>query len=408
MLHYQLTDFGTPAFNQNPFPIWEHLRTTEPFYCMDLPHGMHAWMVTPYDDVLMILKDPRFVRDIRKVIPEGVLERMYPHLESEAGRLLRQQMMSLDPPEHTRLRQLVSKAFTPRMIEQLRDRIQHIADELLDRAEPRGQMDLIGDFAFLLPVTVICEMLGVPVEDRDKFRTWSHALVTREDKGEGARSNMGLPPEIDEFIAYVRALIAEKRSHPDEKLLNQLIRVEEAGEKLSEDEVISMTLLLLVAGHETTVNLIGNGTLALLLHPQQLHRLQADPSLITAAIEELLRYSAPITMTQRWANENVEMHGKLISEGDMVYLAVMAANTDPTHFPAPEELNITREENEHLAFGKGMHFCLGAPLARLEGQTALQTLLRRLPDLHLSVNPDELKWQASLGFRGLQTLPVAF
>jgi cytochrome P450 len=402
MLHYKLTDFGTPAFNQNPSPVWEQLRATEPLYCMDLPGGAHAWMIVRYDDVLTILKDPRFVRDVRKVIPEEVLKRVYPQLDSVAGNVLRQQMMNFDPPEHTRLRHLVSKAFTPRMVEQLHERIAQIADELLDEVEPRRQMDLIGDFAFVLPVTVICEMLGVPAEDRDKFRTWSHALVS------GERFSTELPPEVDEFMAYVRALIAEKRSHPDEKLLSQLIRLEEAGDKLSEDELISMTLLLLVAGHETTVNLIGNGALDLLLHPQQMRKLQADSSLITTAIEEVLRYSAPITMTQRWANEDVEMDGKLITRGDMVYLALMAANADPARFSAPEELNITREENQHLAFGKGIHFCLGAPLARLEGQIALKTLLRRMPDLHLSVNPDELKWRASLGFRGLQALPVEF
>ncbi len=339
--------------------------------------------------------------DIRKIVPENILEQMYPQFASESARLMMQQMMDLDPPEHTRLRQLVSKAFTPRMIEQLRPQIQRLTDELLDRVEPRGQMDLIADFAGPLPVRVISEMLGVPLEDSDKFRTWSHALVSSE-------TSTQLPPETDQFIAYVRTLIAEKRSHPDEKLLSQLIRIEEAGDRLSEGELISMTLLLLVAGYETTVNLIGNGTLDLLLHPQQMNRLQADPSLITATVEELLRYSAPITMTRRLAGEDVELYGKHIAKGDAVYLALMAANADPAHFSAPEELNITREEQDHLAFGKGIHTCLGAPLARLEGQIAIGTLLRRLPDLHLTVRPEELKWRPSLGFRGLQALPVAF
>ncbi|QBD74932.1 cytochrome P450 [Ktedonosporobacter rubrisoli] len=403
MPDYTLADFGTPAFNQNPFPIWEQLRQNEPLYRMDLPDGSHAWMITHYDDILAISKDPRFIRDAKKLVPEEVRENMPPSVAA-VRRMLGQQMMNADPPEHTRLRQLVSKAFTPRMVEQLRGRIQQITDELLDRVEAHGQMDLIADFAFLLPVTVICEMLGVPVEDRDKFRVWSSFLVKPREE----QSQMEFLTILNGFIDYIKALLEEKRSYPDEKLLSRLIRVEEAGDKLSQDELISMAFLLLVAGYETTVNLIGNGSLALLLHPQQMRKLQKEPALIVNAVEELLRYSAPITLTQRWANEDVELHGKHIARGDAVYLALMAANHEPAHFPNPEELDLAREPNEHLAFGKGLHFCLGAPLARLEGQIALQTLLRRFPNLHLTVKPEELKWRASLGFRGLQALPVAF
>jgi cytochrome P450 len=405
MPHYTLTEFTSPKFKHDPFPILQDLRTTAPLYRYELSDGRTAWMVTRYDDVLAILKDSRFVKDIRHALPPEIAAQVTSHSEAQAN-MIRHHMLSSDPPDHTRLRHLVSKAFTPRMIEQMRPRIQQIADELLDQVQERGQMDLIADFAFPLPITVICELLGVPVEDRQKFRAWSNALL---DRSGILIANTEPPAELGEFAHYLQALVAEKRERPDDRLVSQLVGVEESGDKLAENELISMIWLLLIAGHETTVNLIGNGVLALLQHPEQWRKLQDDPALVGSAVEELLRYTAPVMVsTGRWASEDVEMHGMVIARGDMVQLSLMAANIDPGRFPAPEELDITREENEHLAFGKGIHFCLGAPLARLEGQIALGTLLRRLPGLHLNVSSEELHWRPGLLLHGLQELPVAF
>ncbi len=404
MSHYTMRDFTSPDLKQNPFPVLKELRTTAPLYRFEIPNGKHAWMVTRYDDVLAIIKDPRIVKDIRRVLPPESAASFISR--SDALSMIRFHMLSSDPPDHTRLRRLVSKVFTPRMIEQLRPRVQQITDELLDQVQSQGQMDLISDFAFPLPITVICEMLGVPVEDRQKFRVWSNAFVDRSGLFQEDTEEL---PELGEFVHYLQALIKEKRERPDDRLVSQLVRVEEAGDKLSENELISMIFLLLVAGHETTVNLIGNGVLELLQHPDQWHQLQADPSLVRTAVEEILRYTSPVMVgTGRWASENIEMHGTVIAKGDLVWISLMAANTDPERFSAPEELDITREENEHLAFGKGIHYCLGAPLARLEGQVALLTLVRRLPDLHLKVQPEELRWRPGLLIHGLQELPVAF
>jgi cytochrome P450 len=404
MPHYTMIDFTSPDFKQDPFPAMRDLRTNTPMYRFELPNGQHAWMVTRYDDVLALIKDPRIVKDIRRVLPPESVANFVSH--SDVLSMLRLHMLSSDPPDHTRLRRLVSKVFTPRMIEQLRPRISQITDSLLDQVQSQGQMDLISDFAFQLPVTVICEMLGIPIEDRLKFRAWSSTFLDRSGLLQGEAEE---PREMGEFVRYLRALIKEKRERPDDRLTSQLVRLEEAGDVLSEQELISMIFLLLVAGHETTVNLIGNGVVALLEHPDQWRLLQADPSLIGTTVEEILRYTSPVMVgTGRWASEEIEMHGTVIARGDLVWLSLMAANTDPERFSAPEELHITREENEHLAFGKGIHYCLGAPLARLEGQIALGTLVRRLPNLHLRVRPEELRWRPGLLMHGLQELPVAF
>jgi len=404
MYHYTMRDFNSPTFKHNPFPVLQNLRRTEPLYRFESLNGRPAWMVTHYADVLAILKDPRFVKDIRHALPPEIVARVLSR--SEARATIRHHMLAADVPDHTRLRRLVSKVFTPRMSEQLRNSIQQITDELLDSVQPQGQMDLINDFAFPLPITVICELLGVPADHRHKFRVWSNAFFDRDVSPQVATEE---PAEMGEFVHYLQALVAEKRKWSDDRLISQLVHVEEAGDTLSEHELVAMIWLLLVAGHETTVNLIGNGTLELLQHPDQWRKLQTTPSLIERAVEELLRYTSPVMVgTGRWAREDVEMHGVHIAQGDMVWVSLMGANTDPERFSAAEELDITREENEHLAFGKGIHYCLGAPLARLEGQIAFETLLRRLPDLHLAVKPEELRWRSGLILHGLQALPVAF
>ncbi|TMD79690.1 MAG: cytochrome P450, partial [Chloroflexi bacterium] len=341
-----------------------------------------------------LLKDPRLIKN-KPVSQQETLMSIF-----------RRNMLMVDPPDHTRLRSLVSKGFTPRMIEQLRPRIQHITDELLDTVQHQGKMDLIGDFAFLLPVTVICEMLGIPTTDRQLFRTWMQATP---DVGAEPGQEATTSSPIEGMLNYFKALLNEKRVHPDNDLISSLIRVEENADALSELELLSMIWLLFVAGHETTVNLIGNGTLALLRHPEQLRRLQNDPALIVSAVEELLRYTAPVSLSdRRWASEDIRMHGNLIRTGEIVLVSLLAVNADPQQFHDPETLNILRQENQHLAFGKGIHYCLGAPLARLEGQIAFGTLLRRLPNLRLACAPEQLVWNHNPMLRGLLSLPVTF
>ena len=318
-------------------------------------------------------------------------------------------MLFRDPPDHTRLRALVSKAFTPRMIETMRDHIQEIVDRLLDRVQDAGRMDVMEDLAYPLPVTVICEMLGVPVTDHASIRGWSADIARSLDA-------IGLPSdqEIVErgrtsrraLAGYFRRLVPERRARPQQDLLSGLIAAEEQGDKLSQDEVIAMCLLLFIAGHETTVNLIGNGTLALLRHPDQMRKLQADPALIGNAVEELLRYDSPVQRTARIASVDAEVGGQPMPKGTMVITALGAANRDPAQFSDPDVLDVTRKDPRHISFGFGIHFCLGAPLARVEGQLALGTLLRRMPKLALAeANPE---WRESSVLRGLKRLDVTF
>ncbi len=367
-----------------------------------------GWLVTQYDDVVALLKDPRFIKDPQRLAPSPQGEQA----QSDEGAAVlnsfltyRRDLLVTDPPDHTRLRGLVSKAFTPRMIEQLRPRIQQLADELLDAVQEQGRMDLIADFAFPLPITVISEMLGIPTAHRQQFRAWSQTLVA------GA---VGSDPEkvqtaMEAFVQYIKTRLSEKRAHPGTDLTSGLVQAEERGDHLSEAELISTIFLLIIGGHETTVNLIGNGTLALLLHPEQLNLLRTHPSLIPSAIEELLRYTAPVSLaTPRWASEDIPLHDQVIRRGEVVFVSLIAANTDPQHFAHPEVLDSARQENQHVAFGKGIHFCLGAPLARLEGQIAIGTLLRRLPHLRLASDLEHLTWTQSPIMRGLTSLPVAF
>jgi cytochrome P450 len=400
-------DLFDPTFKTNPYPTYAELRSEAPVYRAELPDGRGVWLVTRYDDVVAVLKDERFAKDWRSAMTPEQLAQIPPI--PEVMKPLSENMLDKDPPDHERLRRLVSKAFTPRLIERMRPRVQEIADTLLDavKKNDKGGMDLIDDYAFPLPITVIAELLGVPVEDRNRFREWSNAAVSGDTTQEYVEKI--LLPHMQAFIDYLRALFEEKRENPKDDLISALVLAEEAGDKLSEDELLAMVFLLLIAGHETTVNLIGNGTLALLQNPDQLQKLKDDPSLIKPAIEELLRYDGPVeTSTERFAREDVAIGDMVIPKGEMVMVVIAAADHDPERFPEPDAMDIARADNKHLAFGKGIHHCLGAPLARMEGQIALGTLLRRMPDLRLKSSPESLTWRPGMVLRGLTGLPVEF
>ena len=388
-----------PEFHADPYPFYRRLREKEPIH----RSPMGFYVLTRHDDCVAVLRDGRFGREEF----QQMLTAVYGD-ESEKPALPRS-MLFRDPPDHTRLRALVSKAFTPRVVEGMREHIQEIVDRLLDRVQDAGRMDVIEDLAYPLPVTVICEMLGVPVDAHASIRGWSADIARSLDA-------IGLPSDQDivergrrarrALADYFRRLVPERRARPQNDLLSGLIAAEEQGDKLTADEVIAMCLLLFIAGHETTVNLIGNGTLALLRHPEQWRALQADPRLIPNAIEELLRYDSPVQRTARIANTDADVAGEPIAKGAMVVTVLGAANRDPAHFVDPDRLDVRRKDPRHISFGFGIHFCLGAPLARVEGQLAIGTLLRRMPRLALAV--DTLEWRESSVLRGLKRLPVTF
>ena len=394
-----------PAFQADPYAVYALMRDRDPVVRQAGIDGeTPIWFVTGYDDVTTVLLDNRrFVRDPRLALTPEELAARPPELTNE---LIESHMLNRDGDDHRRLRRLVTRAFTPRMIEGLRPRVQEIADALLDGVVARGEMDLVDDYAFPLPITVIAELLGVPVADRDRFRTWSATVITPDF---GPDASTRFMEQMSEFTGYLAALFATRRAEPCDDLVSALIRAEAEGERLSEPELFSMAMLLIVAGHETTVNLIANGTLALLTHPLELARLQADPDLMADAVEELLRFDGPVERTlNRWAAEDVELGGHVIPRGEMVIAVLGSADRDTSHFADPDRLDLGREDNRHLAFGRGAHYCLGAPLARLEGAIALETLLRRLPGLRLSVPVDGLEYRPTPMFRSLAALPVAW
>ncbi len=392
-----------PEVHANPYPMYVRLREEDPVHWSAL---MEAWILTRYADIVAVLTDSRFSANRRQAQNRFAQEAQ--KIAEEFGPFGRTQtMLTSDPPLHTRLRRLVSKAFTPRMVEGLRPRIQHIVDELLDAVRDSGRMDLIRDLAYPLPVIVIAEMLGIPPQERDQFKRWSDEIAA-------TLGGPFTPPEVlerarksaIELADYFRGVIAERRREPAEDLISGLIAAEEQGQILSEDEMLATAMLLLVAGNETTTNLIGNGTLALLRNPDQLRRLQDDPSLIPAAVEELLRYDGPVQGTGRVAMEELEIDGRPVKTGQVVFCVLGSANRDPAQFENPDELDITRQPNEHIAFGDGIHSCLGAPLARAEGRIAFETLLRRFPNPRLET--DNPQWGGSFILRGLKSLPISF
>ena len=395
--------FGSPAFKANPYPFYAGLRETEPVSRVRLKNGRTAWLITRYDDVLSALKDERLSKDrVRALTPKQLgREPWVPAM----FRPLTRNMLDLDAPDHTRLRGLVHRAFTPRLVEAMRRRVCEITEALMDAGEARGSMDLIRDYALPLPTTIIAEMLGVPAADRHRFHRWSTAIVTSTASSWGMFLAI---PHVAAFLRYIRRLVRARRITRADDLVSALVAAEEAGEQLNEDELLAMVFLLLIAGHETTVNLIGNGAWALLRHPAEMQRLREEPPLGNSAVEELLRFESPLeTATERYAREDVTISGVTVPRGETVYAVLASANRDERQFPRADTLDISRNPNRHLAFGMGVHYCLGAPLARLEGQIAIETLLRRAPNLRLAVSPEALRWRGGLVLRGLRSLPVA-
>lgn len=396
-----------PAFLLNPYPMYAALSASDPVMWSPAVFGIGAWIVTSHAACAQILRSRHFGKEGEKVISPEVLSRI-PQERPELVERRRNNMLFRDPPNHTRLRGLVSQAFTPRTIEQLRAHITELVEKLIDGMIEKGSTaDLLNDFAFPLPVIVIAELLGVPAADRDSFKTWSSLMIqglnpsaTRDDVDKALTA-------IDGLDAYITQIIDERRQKPRGDLISELVRVQSEGDRLSSAEMSATCRLLLTAGHETTVNLIGNGMLALLQNPEQKQKLAADPQLMPGAIEEILRYDSPVQMTMRFTYEDTEVAGRTLKRGQPVALLIGAANRDAAQFPEPTRLDICRENaNTHLSFALGSHYCLGAALARLEGALAISTLLRRLPNLALT--DTALTYRKNFVLRGLSSLPVTF
>ena len=395
---YHLLD---PEVLANPYPLYQRLRIEDPIHWDPF---LHAWIVTRYADVVHVL---HHFSARRTPTPEQLSAMGLAALNPIAQVMVRQ-MLFLDPPDHTRLRALASAAFTPRRVERLRSHIQEIMNGLLDALVPRGQMDLIADFASPAPAIVTAEMLGVPVEDHGQLKDWSADFAEMLGNFQHNPDRfVRVLRSVQDMCSYFRSAMQEQRLHPRGGLVNAMMEAEVDGAKLTEDEIIANLIVTMVGGQETTTNLIGNGLLTLLRNPAEAERLRADSSLIPSAVEELLRYESPSQHTARLAPAGVEMGGRKIRERQAVIAVMGAANRDPERFPEPDRLDIVRQDNRHLAFGWAAHFCFGAALARLEGQIAFETILRRLPNLTLDPTTP-LEWRENLGLRGLKALPLSF
>jgi cytochrome P450 len=396
-------DLYSPEFRRYTHETFAQMRAKNPvFQQPGLDGKTPIWFVTGYAEVEQVLLDDRhFVRDPASIAPE--LAAQYGG-GSGLEAMFNNHMLNRDGEAHRRLRSLVSKAFTPKMIQSLRPRIEQIAAELLDRAAAKGEMELVADYAFPLPITVIAELLGIPLDNQENFRIWSNAIMRPALTPEAQQEALGM---MQQFGQYMQQLVAERRQSPGQDLLSGLIHVQAEGDRLSQEELFSMLFLLIVAGHETTVSLIGNATLALIQNPEARSTLQTDPSLIPNAIEELLRYDSPVERTlTRFVAADVELGGQQLKQGDLLIAILGSANRDEARFADPASLDIHRRPNPHLAFGKGAHYCLGASLARLEGEIAIRALFQRFPDLHLDIDPADLTWRDTPLFRALTRLPV--
>lgn len=402
-------DLNSAEFNANPYPTYDQLRRNDPVF-WSVENGY--WILSRYADIVSLIQNPQLSSNRIGAhagrMPAQAKEHFRPFFTAVSS-----WMLMIDPPDHTRLRGLVNKAFTPAVVENMRGLVEKLVDDTLLGVQQRGHMDVMRDLANSLPAVVIAEMLGVPGTDQHEFKTWSDDIsmaLSGLDSATSKEELLGLyelaQKSLLELSGYFRERVAELRLHPQENLLSALIHAEEQGDRLSEPELFANCVLLMLAGHETTTNLIGNGILALLQNPEQKEHLLAKPAAIVSAIEELLRYDSPVQKMGRIALNDIAIGGKEIKKGEMICLCFGAANRDPEQFGEPAKLDIERKPNRHLAFGHGLHYCVGAALARLEGQIAIKMLLERLDNLRLESGDHE--WNRSLTLRGLKSLPVAF
>ena len=393
-----------PTVRANPYPVYKGLREEDPVHWSE---ALDAWVLTRYDDVVAVLRDQRFSAE-RGGARNRYAQQAMAAAEEHGGPVARANtLLTADPPEHTRMRLLISKAFLPRAVEKLRPHIQEIADELLDGVQEPGRLDILMDFAYPLPVIIIGELMGVPTEHRAQFKRWSDDVVATLGGAFGAPDLLERGAQsVRDLADYFRDVIADRRRQPKEDLVSVLVAATDQGDVLSEEQLVATCVVALIAGSETTRNLIGNGMLALLRNPAEQEKLWSDPSLVESAVEELLRYAGPVQCTARVATEDVEIGGKTVGKGQVVFTMLAAANRDPAHFPDPESLDISRQNNHHVAFGSGIHSCLGQPLARLEAQIAFSTLARRIPNPWLAI--DDVEWGPSFILRGLKSLPITF
>jgi cytochrome P450 len=401
--HFQDVRLGSAEYKADPFAFYAYLRDEEPVRKVRLPSKQETWLVARYDDVAALLRDPRLAKEPGNAMTAEQMKRRrkIPRIFAP----LMANMLDRDDPDHARLKKLVQKAFTPQRVEAMRASVQTLSDTLVDRIIAKGgEFDLIRDYALPLPVEVISELLGIPVKDRGRFAKWSNALVQNMMT---PLSVLAAMPRILAFMRYLRWLIEWKRATPGDDLVTALVQAEDEGEQLDADELLAMIAILLTAGHETTTHLIGNGVLALLKTPNAMAQLRSDPAGMGSAVEELLRYATPVEIsTNRYTREDIEIAGVRIPRGATVQGIIASANRDERQFARADQLDLKRSPNRHLTFGQGGHYCVGAALARMEGDLAIGTLIRRLPDLRLAQTGRPLRWRRGLLVRGLEELPV--
>ncbi len=389
-----------PEHRRDPQTTWRALRQSGPIYRSRM---FGTFLCTGYDDALHVLRDPKFSTD-RSEIPAMRLVARLARREPDFAGLVERNLLTMDGEDHKKLRGLVSKAFTPRRVEQLRSRLEDTMEDLLEQVAEKGEMEVVRDLAHPLPVIAIAELLGVPAADRSRFRAWSAELVQLLDPFQGRGGARPMIQATHELFDYFRPLLAQRRAEPGDDLLSAMISAEQDGQTLDEVDLLALSSLLLVAGHETTSNLIANAVLLLLRFPDERKRLQDDPSLLPSAVDECLRYESPIQLTDRAVKADCELAGQPLRRNQMVAVVLAAANRDPAHFPDPERFDVGRADNHHLAFGQGHHFCLGSQLAKLEAEVALGALLRRFPDFSGDSEPPA--WRRSMIVRGPEAVPV--
>ncbi|MCP4419723.1 MAG: cytochrome P450 [Chloroflexi bacterium] len=394
-------DLFSPTFKADPFSAFAEMRIHDPIYAHHPPGGGTIWYITRFEDGTAVLKDnDHFVKNVRNSLPPDAVKPR----KTAIHHRINENMLFADPPDHTRLRALVNQAFTPRRVVQLAGQVQAITDDLLHGIAEAGEADLITSFALPMPVRIIAELLGIPAADQTQVADWSQAIIS---PGSRNLTYSSRKKKVRAFVAYLQQMFVMRRQKPEDDLVSALVQAEEEGERLNEAELSSMVALLLVTGHETTVNLLGNGALALLQHPEQLAILQERPELWETAVEELLRFDGPVeTSTTRWVRADFEFRGHKMMRGDVVRVVLSSVNRDGCQFSQPNVLDVTRSDNRHLAFGTGIHYCLGAPLARLEGNIGLQTLFTKFPTLQLATPASQLQWRSGVLFRGLKQLPI--